>query len=681
MGRMFDGLREFSAQFLILHLLLVASFVQKTDQHDVAKRSDASGCVVSAFHPTDDAPFDVNKKILNCSGASIASVNRVFLNGDNGVVYKEILLRHMTLDETLNVINEHETEQFKLVDSNASDEQIQKIFHKKNFSGLRLLDVSGNRIKTLERDTFRKSVRLRTLNLARNEINQMKSDVFQDLTSLNELSLSDNKLVNFSSGVNVFRNLRQLTRLDLSNNTIIDIERNMLVDLENLVEINMSYNKLFVLAYQLFKGMKSIEIVDLSHNLFGSFIGNFFIHNKKLSELRLQHNLMNRIDKDSLYGLKELHTLDLSNNKLLSVERNAFDTLDGLQHLNLANNEIQLLSANVFLSLKRLETLDLSNNLLEQLPLGVFAHQFELQELKMDNTRIEKLSNWISKIHSNETINKNILKNMRLVSLRNSMRLKYIESCFFQNLPNIEHLYITSSQLTFLPQGIDEMPKLVELDLFNNQIEFIPQGIKHLTALTVLNLLGNDLQCDCHMYWMLTWIDELEMKNKTLPSELLRLSEMKCRNGYPGDIIRVLQHINCGKPYLIFASKDQTYHLFKDAVLECSFAGTPAPEIVWRTPYGEVLRLDESEVDPDAKFQLKQLHQSVLKDTPINQKYQQIIESAMKNDSLTERVRQGPGITLLENGMLKVHNISRLDAGLYSCFAISIMGNATTDVR
>lgn len=664
----------------MLNLLLIASFVQKTNQHDFVKR-EASGCEVSPFHPTDDTPFDVNRKVLSCSGGSIATVNRDFLQGNHGIVYREIILRRMTLDDNLNVINEHETEQFKLVDSDASDEQIQKIFHKKNFSGLRLLDLSGNRIRTLERETFRSSARLRALNLEGNEINQMRSDVFQDLTDLVELNLASNRLVNFSSGVNVFSNLRQLTKLDLSNNTIINIERHMFSGLANLVEINMSSNKLYILPYQVFESMSSIEIVDLSHNLLVSFIDNFFIHNRKLNELKLQHNLMARINKNSLYGLKELHTLDLSDNKLLSVDRNAFDTLDGLQYLNLANNEIWSLSPNVFLSLKKLISLDLSNNTLEQLPLGIFAHQFELQELKMDNTHISKLGNWISKVHSNETINKNILKNLRLVSLRNSTRLKLIESCFFQNMPNIEQLYITSSQLTVLPKGIEEMPKLVELDLFNNQIEFIPQGIKHLTALNLLNLLGNDLECDCHMYWMLNWIDELEMKNKTLPAELLRLSEMKCRNGYPGDIIRVLQHINCGKPYLIYSTKDQTYHLFTDAVLECSFAGTPGPEVVWRTPYGEILRLDEGKDDPTAKFQLKQLHHSVLKGTPINQKYQQAIDSAMKNESLTERVRQGPGLTLLENGMLKVHNISRLDAGLYSCFAVNIMGNATTNVR
>lgn len=197
---------------------------------------------------------------------------------------------------------------------------------------------------------------------------------------------------------------------------------------------------------------------------------------------------------------------------------------------------------------------------------------------------------------------------------------------------------------------------------------------------------------------MLQWIDELKHKNKSLPYDLLRLSELKCRHGYRGDIIRVLQNINCVKPHLISATKDQTYALFTDAVLECSFAGNPAPEIVWRTPQGDILRHFEGEVDTTAKFQLKQLHKSLLKDTPENNKYQQIIDNMMKAENSSRHHGPGKillnahfgkhlinfsfqGITLLENGTLTVHNISRLDAGLFTCFALNIMGNATTDVR
>jgi Leucine-rich repeat (LRR) protein len=660
--------RRPAVRLLMWSLLLVSSFVHRTDQLKVA----AIGCTVY---------FDqLNAKSLTCNNVTVASVNRDFFGNASDVIYKEIVCKDMVKsDDYLNVINEHQTEILKLIESSTTDLQLQKIFHKKSFSRLRVLDVSGNNVQTLERDTFRKSVSLRQLNLAHNSIAQLHGDVFEDLQELNELNLSDNKLIDFEKAVNVFGSLHLLAWLDLSNNSINNIERRLFQGLDALVHINMSHNKLYILPYQVFESMQSIEVVDLSHNILISFLDSFFIHNRKLRVLQLHHNLIGRINKNSLYGLKELHSLDLSYNQLQTVDRNAFDTLDGLEILNLSNNHINRLSPSVFLSLKQLKSLDLSNNLIDQLPIGIFAHQFQLEELMMDNTNLTKLGNWISKTNTNETINKNILKNLKRVSLRNNTQLDDAESCFFQNMPNMERLVITRSQLTYLPKGIDEMPKLIELDLSDNRLIFIPAGIKHLSDLNSLNLLGNDLQCDCHMYWMLNWIDELKVKNKTLPSELLRLSELKCRNGYPGDIIRVLQHINCVKPHLIYVTKEQTYALFTDAILECSFAGTPAPEIVWRTPNGEILRLDEGKVDKKAKFQLEQIHESVLKDTPANVKYQQILDSAMKSDNSS--LRHGPGITLLENGRLMVHNISRLDGGLFTCYAVNIMGDATSDVR
>jgi hypothetical protein len=348
----------------------------------------------------------------------------------------------------------------------------------------------------------------------------------------------------------------------------------------------------------------------------------------------------------------------------------------------LSNNHVEELASILFLSLKQLQWIDLSNNDLMNLPMGIFANQFQLNEIIMDNTKLRKLGNWISRSNSNVTINKNILQNLKRISLRNTTNLKSIESCFFLNIPKIERLYITNSQLTFLPKGIDEMSNLVELDVSNNRLEFIPEGIKHLTNLKYLNFLNNDLLCDCSMFWMRGWLDELKLKNKTLPYDLLRLSQLKCRNGYPGDIVRVLNHINCVKPYLIFATIDQQYQIFSDAILECSFAGTPGPEIVWRTPHGLILRhIENKEPDPEAKYQLDQHHRSVLKDTLSNFKYQKMIDSELESDNLNERLRQGPGITLLENGFLKVHNVSRTDSGLYTCFAVNIMGNATKDIR
>jgi Immunoglobulin domain len=132
----------------------------------------------------------------------------------------------------------------------------------------------------------------------------------------------------------------------------------------------------------------------------------------------------------------------------------------------------------------------------------------------------------------------------------------------------------------------------------------------------------------------------------------------------------------------MYSTHDQQYQVFSDAILECSFAGHPAPEIVWRTPHGIILRHNENvKPDPSAKFQLSLGHSSISEDTIDGIEYKKMIERETESDSLSARIRKGPGITLWEKSYLKVHNISRTDSGLYTCFAINIMGNATKDIR
>jgi Leucine-rich repeat (LRR) protein len=625
---------------------------------------------------------DINNNILKCHNITSLSIKNELLRLKD-VKYNEIELKFIVLQsaEHLNVINENQTESIKLTDSDASDEMLIQLFHKKNFARLRKLDLSGNRIQRLDREIFRKNHQLISLNLERNQIQDLPRNVFDDLSQLDELDLSNNQIQDFTKNQEIFEKLVNLRKLDLSNNSITNILRQMFNGLEKLVEINLAHNQLFVLPYHVFERLQSIEMIDLSFNRIMSVENSFFLHNTRVKTLNLSYNKIRKIEDNSFYGLREMEDLNLSYNELWNIKPNAFDTLDNLKTLNLKNNRIDLLSDNIFLSLKMLKSLDLSENEMQLLPMGIFAHQHQLEIVKLDNTKIVRLSNWISKNHSNATINPEILKSLRYVSLKNCTYIRTIESCFLQNLPNVETIAITHSQVTYIPPGIESMSNLVDVDLSNNRLEYIPTGIKHLSNLKSLNFLGNNLQCDCQMFWMVRWIDDLMALNKTLPHEMLRLSELKCVNGYPGDIVRILRHINCIKPILIFATKNQTYEVFNDAVLECSFAGTPASQIIWQTPHGEILRHDESHVDVNAKFQLEQLHQSVLKDAHALEKYRQIIDKEMKSENLTERMRQGHGITLLEKGYLRVHNISRLDAGLYSCYAGNIMGNASTDIR
>uniref|UniRef100_A0A182Q9Z1 Ig-like domain-containing protein n=1 Tax=Anopheles farauti TaxID=69004 RepID=A0A182Q9Z1_9DIPT len=632
-------------------------------------------------YPTyNDDTEDVNSflKVLSCSDTSLRAVNEEYLRPVNS--YKGILLERVPVQspatDHLALKNENYLEIVRWRASNVTEQQLALTFARddRKLSNLLILDVSANKLSTIRRDFFSRLERLKLLQLSANQLHNLPSDIFYDLPNLVELDLHGNRLGELP--LHLFRALGRLRVLNLANNTIHDLPRNSFAGLGNLTELHLAHNRLYVVPFQVFKELRALEVLDLASNMLVSFLDNFFLLNKQLRVLRLNGNIIEKISKNALYGLRRLQLLDLSANKLVFIDRNAFDTLDELRYLNVNQNQIYILPSTVFSALRSLRSLDLSNNLMRSLPNSIFASQRSLERLHLDATNLESLSNWVSR--NNHTVNKEILRSLRYLSIRNNTRLKEIEPCVFRNVPNLETLLLSNNRLTSLPKEIGELRRLRYLDVGSNDIMYIPEQIRTLHELQYANFLENDYGCDCHMYWILSWIDELQAENNTQKIyDLLRLSELKCRNGYPGDIVRVLQHISCFKPELLQASDSRMHLLKSDAVLECVFTGNPPPDIIWITPKNEILRHSQEQDQKSLLFDTD--------DEGVNgggsRKYQQAVEFQMLTMDNVTGDGLHEGITLLENGFLRIHNISRRDSGLYTCYAINIMGNATADIR
>lgn len=77
-----------------------------------------------------------------------------------------------------------------------------------------LLNLEGNNIEIIDKDSFKNLESLRELNLRRNLLTSISAAVFVQLASLEILNLANNKIVFVSSGL--FSNLPQLSHIDIS---------------------------------------------------------------------------------------------------------------------------------------------------------------------------------------------------------------------------------------------------------------------------------------------------------------------------------------------------------------------------------------------------------------------------------------------------------------------------------
>lgn len=643
-------------------------------QPDHADNNIRNGCTIST--PIGE---NIDEKKLFCNGVTLQWLirNNIF---NSATIYNDIRLERLqTTGATedgglvIPINNENSTEYLTWIDSNLNTIDLDALLIGKRFYKLKHLNVSENNIQAIRQEHFFKCKSLKLLDLSYNNLTVFRPNVFNDIATLTTLNISNNHLksiVTNDINTSVFRSLVNLVDLDVSHNYIDDLPHRVFDGLSQLKSLSLAYNRLNLIPFQIFKQLTAIEVLDLSHNFLVLFSDNFFMSNRKLQVLLLNDNIIERLSKNALFALRELQTLDLSSNQLINIDRNAFDNLP-IRQLNLSGNPFATISSTTFSTLTQMRRLDLSRNNLNYLPNGIFASQHALNELIIEHTALEKLSNWISR--KDKTIDKTVLINLTRCIIRNNRNLVAIDPITFRNLPAIEHLDLSDNNLLQLPREIGELQNLVTLNISGNKLLSIPQQVATLSKLEELNLTGNDFNCDCHMYWIVGFLEERARTNSN-SSLNTQLSKLKCRNGYPGEMLRVLQHLHCIKPVIIQYTESTMHQLRSDAILECSFSGNPAPDIIWVTPSNVILN---HYADPDARPILYD------KVSPNSLKHGQKIEfqkltGISANFSAAARAA---GVSLLDNGSLIVHNISRKDSGLYTCYGYNIMGNSTGNVR
>jgi Leucine-rich repeat (LRR) protein len=337
---------------------------------------------------------------------------------------------------------------------------------------LRSLSINDCRIQSINKGIFNSIPSLKRLSLSRNEIATLGNVSFlyeYHLLNILELDLSENKLTKIQRGQ--FDGLSKIESIHIFKNLIEDIEVNAFSNMLKLKHLNLHSNR-----------------VKLIHN-------KIFFDKKNLETLHFYQNEIENIETipfNTLYSLKILH---LFSNKITSIKFGNFIHLVKLKELKLDKNEIGSFEANTFIGLDSLIYLDLSANKIRKIVNGAFDSLINVINLDLhlnDISRIEKtaftdLQNLIYlNLDSNEISTlKNVRFNDKLFEL--SLRFNLISNLSEINSFSLNRLHISNNKIQTI-DSIYWMPNLEHLDLSQNRL--IKIGERSFSSLKMLNYLN-----------------------------------------------------------------------------------------------------------------------------------------------------------------------------------------------
>ncbi|XP_063431981.1 toll-like receptor 4 [Mytilus trossulus] len=355
------------------------------------------------------------------------------------------------------------------------------------------LNLQHNLIIRIPNGTFVHMTYLKVLDLSFNRLTSMNDKTFNGLGNLKNLKLNNNKMTEMAN--KTFQYMTCLTNLDLSFNTLVRISLKTFVGLQNLQNLHLNDNKL---QYNIstfptgsFKHFESLKRLSIQDNNFSPKIFNSIIFpDKTISDLTMLETL--ELDVSTGFGDK-------------AVLGNGFSYLKHLYSLNACNCQTFILESDTFKNTPNLEQVYFNHCLLQ-----VYGHKHE-EFSKLMKLKVLQLNEWLSYSPdldehellalifglSNTTIE--ILKMHYLFNSFHSVSLSNILNniSVVLNKTPIQELHFTNNlnvHFNELDMPVKVPPSLKTLNISDNSLEALKLDIKQVTSLNLEdNRLGNYL--------------------------------------------------------------------------------------------------------------------------------------------------------------------------------------------
>lgn len=251
---------------------------------------------------------------------------------------------------------------------------------------LEYLDLTGNKLDSLDGDDFPLLPRLHTLILRNSGIYNLSQNAFKNLPALQTLYLIGNNLENIQN--NVFAANSELTYLILSHNPLVSLNSFSFQGLEALHELDLKNCLLESLPDGVFQPLIKLKSLWLDHNKFVKFPSNALTNLQFLRTLSLSGNKLQSIEREIFRNNTRLELLSLSDNKISSLNEKSFGKIPSLKTLELKTNRISSIESSTFNGLTSLKTLDLRQNPFTELSQSVFENVTSLQYIYFEEFQL-----------------------------------------------------------------------------------------------------------------------------------------------------------------------------------------------------------------------------------------------------------------------------------------------------
>ena len=212
-------------------------------------------------------------------------------------------------------------------------------------------------------------LQLLKLNLSSNSLYYIPNEAFIGLVSLRSLDLSHNYLEKLDNKTNgLLDDCLSLEKIDLSYNKISFITRKTFSSSPwipyRLREIDLSFNTMPVLTYDLTFGTKTVKKLNLSNNNLND-IRKYIIGNlTNLEVLDLSHNHLSDLKQDNFTFIlpKNITAILLNNNELINIPVREIVKVDNLTVFNLNDNMLSQLERPLIDKIKKGVSVYFKNN-------------------------------------------------------------------------------------------------------------------------------------------------------------------------------------------------------------------------------------------------------------------------------------------------------------------------------